>query len=104
MADLSTDRIEIIQGAGRPKARIVGHRIRVRDVVVWHEELGMALEEIVQHYPSITLADVQAALEHYRDHRIQIDKEIFDERAYVEEFQRGHTSLLAEKLKHRCRG
>lgn len=100
MADLSTDRIEIIQGAGGPKARIVGHRIRVRDVVVWHHELGMAPEEIVQHYPSITLADVQAALEYYRDHRTQIDGEIAGERAYVEEFRRGHPSLLAEKLKH----
>jgi len=55
---------------GRP--RIAGHRIRVMDVVVLHEQLGLSPDEIVSTYPSLTLADVHAALAYYFDHRDEI--------------------------------
>jgi uncharacterized protein (DUF433 family) len=44
------------------KARIAGHRVRVLDIVVWHERRGMAPDEIVSHVLTVTLADVHAAL------------------------------------------
>jgi hypothetical protein len=39
MTDTDTMRwnIEIVAGVGGPKAMIAGHRVRVEDVVVWHE-------------------------------------------------------------------
>ncbi|MFN6209519.1 MAG: DUF433 domain-containing protein, partial [Microcystis sp.] len=54
--------IEITPETCGGKPRIAGHRIKVQDVVIWHERLGMSPDEIVYHYPSITLADVYAAL------------------------------------------
>ena len=93
--------IEIVQGESGPKARIAGHRIRVQDVVIWHEKLGMSPDEIVYHYPTITLADVYAALAYYWDHRDEIERSIVEERAFVEEFRRGHTNLVQKALKHR---
>ncbi len=39
------------------RAHIVGHRVRVQDIVSWHEHQGMTPDEIVSHVPSITLAD-----------------------------------------------
>ncbi|NEO28290.1 MAG: DUF433 domain-containing protein, partial [Kamptonema sp. SIO4C4] len=44
------------------KPCIAGHRIRVQDIVIWHEQMGLSPDEIVSRHPTITLADVYAAL------------------------------------------
>ncbi len=51
------------------KACIAGHRIRVMDIVVWHEMRGYCADEIVDMFPGITPAEVYAALAYYFDHR-----------------------------------
>ena len=91
--------VEIVEGAGGPKARIAGHRIRVQDVVIWHERLRMTADEIVCHYPTITMADVYGALAYYWDNKDEVDRKIAEDEAYVEEQKRTHVSLLEEKLK-----
>jgi uncharacterized protein (DUF433 family) len=53
---------------------IAGHRVRVEDIVVWHEQLGMSPDEIVDAIPTITLADVHAALAYYWDNREVLDR------------------------------
>ena len=98
MTDVIREHIEIVEGAGGPKPRIAGHRIRVQDVVIWHEKLGMSPDEIVFHYPTITLSDVYAALAYYWDHRDEIERAIADEHAFVEEFRRHHIGPLEEKM------
>lgn len=98
------EHIEIVSGAGGPKARIVGHRIRVQDVVIWHEKLGMSPDEIVDEHPGITLADVYAALTYYWDHRDEIERAIAKEHDLVEELRRNATSPLQEKLRRGGRG
>jgi uncharacterized protein (DUF433 family) len=55
------------------RACIAGHRIRVADIVVWHEKRGYAPDEIVDMFPDINLADVYAALTYYFDNRQEID-------------------------------
>jgi uncharacterized protein (DUF433 family) len=54
------EHIEITPGICGGKPRIAGHRIRVQDIVIWHEQMGMSPDEILYHYPSITLSDVYA--------------------------------------------
>lgn len=98
------DHIEVVPGEMGPKPRIIGHRIRVQDVVIWHEKLGMSPDEIVDQYPTITLADVHAALAYYWDHRDGIERAISEEHAVVEEYARGHSGPLQEKLTQRRRG
>jgi uncharacterized protein (DUF433 family) len=58
----AAEHIEIVEGAGGPKARIRGHRIRVVDVVGWYEKAGMSADEILEEFPTITKADIYAAL------------------------------------------
>lgn len=98
------DHIEIVQGPNGPKARVAGSRIRVQDVVIWHEKLGMSPDEIVHHYPTITLADVHAALAYYWDHRDEIEDTITRTDATVEAFRQSYTSPLEDKLKRRRLG
>jgi uncharacterized protein (DUF433 family) len=104
MADVIADHIELVQGASGPKARIAGHRIRVQDVAIWHGKLGLSPDEIVDNHPTMTLADVHAALAYYWDHRDEIERGIAEEHAFVAEFRRSHAGPLQEKLKRRRRG
>ena len=61
----------------------------------------MSPDEIVHTYPTITLADVHAALAYYWDHRDEIESAIADERALVEGFRKGRVGPLSEKLARR---
>ncbi len=103
MVDVIREHIEIVEGASGPKARIAGHRIRVQDIAIWHEKLGMSPDEIVYNYPTITLADVHAVLAYYWDHPDEIEQAIKDGAAVVEEPRKGHIGALERKLK-RVRG
>jgi uncharacterized protein (DUF433 family) len=90
--------IEITPGIAGGRARIAGHRIRVQDVAIWHEEMRMTAVEIAKEY-DLTLADVHAALAYYYDHRQEIDKDIADADAFVEAMKQKYPSRLTEKLK-----
>jgi uncharacterized protein (DUF433 family) len=76
MANVITERItrnpEIFGG----KACVAGHRIRVMDIVIWHENLGLSSDEIVISYPELTLSDVHAALTYYFDNVEEIRNDI----------------------------
>src|SRR5579884_2793841 len=81
------------------RARIAGHRVRVSDIVIWHEYQGMTPDEIVSHVPTITLADVHAALAYYFDHLEEIQQEMREERSFAEDFRRSNPSLVDAKLR-----
>jgi uncharacterized protein (DUF433 family) len=81
---------------GRP--HIDGHRIRVQDVVVWHERLGISVDEICAAY-DLSLAEVYAALAYYFDYKEAIDQDIEADQAYFEAFKQQNPSLLQKKLK-----
>jgi len=98
MDDVIRKHIEIVEGAGGPKARIAGSRIRVVDIVEWHEHQRMSPFEIVHEFPTITIADVYAALAYYWDNRGEIEVKMAQDERFVEEFMRQHPSQLQEKL------
>ncbi len=93
-----TQHIEKTPGVVGGKARIAGTRIRVMDIVVWHERQGMSADEIVADFPELTLADVFAALAYYFDHRDEIEESFAREKEIVREMQQKYPSLLKEKL------
>ena len=96
-----SEHIEITPSVCGGKPRIAGHRIRVQDIVIWHEGMGLSPDEIVDHYPSITLGDVYAALAYYHDHQDDIRQEIAEGEAFVREVQAQTPSILQDKLKNR---
>jgi uncharacterized protein (DUF433 family) len=86
--------IEITPGVCGGKPRIAGSRIRVQDLVVWSERMGLSADEIVSRYPHLTLADVYSGLAYYHDHREAIDADMEAGRALVEEMRRLYPSKL----------
>jgi uncharacterized protein (DUF433 family) len=99
MSKSTEDRIVRTSGVCGGKACIAGHRVRVLDDVVWHEHQGMTPDEIVSHIPTLTLADVHAALAYYFDHIDEIQQEMRAEREFSEEFRSSNPSLLEAKLR-----
>jgi uncharacterized protein (DUF433 family) len=90
--------IEITPGVCGGKPRIAGHRIRVEDVVIWHERMGLSPDEIMSQYPTITLADVYAALAYYHDHFDEIRQQMREDEAFARDMQSKTSSLVQQKL------
>jgi uncharacterized protein (DUF433 family) len=80
------------------KPHLVGRRIRVQDIVVWHERLGLSVDRICAEY-SLSLSEVYAALAYYFDYKDSIDQDIAQDETYVEAFKARNPSLLQERLK-----
>ena len=76
MASIITERITKTPDVCGGKACIAGHRIRVMDIVMQHEDLGMSADEIVTAYPGLSLSDVHAALAYYFDNVNEIRNDI----------------------------
>ncbi|MBX9947757.1 MAG: DUF433 domain-containing protein [Candidatus Obscuribacterales bacterium] len=86
-----------IPGVCGGRACIKGHRIRVMDIVVWHEMRNYSVEEIVEMFPAITLADVYAALAYYFDNREEIENDFNTNEALAEELMKEFPSKLPGK-------
>ena len=84
------------------KPHILGHRIKVKHVAQWYERQGLSPAEIVEQHPTITLAQIHAALAYYYDHRSEIEAEIAEEARAYEELKASRPSLL-ERIKERER-
>lgn len=94
--------IEVTPGIMGGKPRIMGHRITVQDIAIWHERLGKSADEIATEY-NLTLSDVYAALTYYFDHRPEIDHAIEEGRAFAEALRQHIPSKLEQKLREQKR-
>lgn len=89
-----TEHIEITPDICGGKPRIAGHRIKVQDIVIWHEKMGMSPDEIVSSYSTINLSDVYAALAYYHDHLEEIRQHIKEDEEYIKELRANTSSLV----------
>lgn len=94
---VSKEHITKTPGVCGGRACIAGHRIRVIDVVLYHEEIGRSPAEIAEMFDGITLSDVYAALAYYHDNRAEIEADIELHRQAAE-FGKTQPSKLKEAL------
>ena len=95
--DTVSSHIEGSPGVAGGKPRIVGHRITVQDIVVWHERLGRSADEIAAEY-GLSLADVYAALAYYYDHREELNRVIKADQKFIAELRKRIPSNMRAKL------
>jgi uncharacterized protein (DUF433 family) len=69
------------------KPHLAGHRIRVVDVAIWHEKLGLSADAIASKY-DLSLAEVHAALAYYFDHRVELEAELQADETFITEMKR----------------
>lgn len=104
MESTLTQHIEKTPGVCGGRARISGHRVRVLDIVAWHEKRGYCPDEIVDLFPGITLADVYAALTYYFDHRQEIEDELRQEDAWADWLIKNVPSKIPAELREKLGG
>jgi uncharacterized protein (DUF433 family) len=98
MPAISNEHITITPDTCGGKPRIAGSRIRVQDIVTWHEQMGLSPDEIASQYPTLTLADIYAALAYYHDHFDRIRQDLVDSAQAVEKLRQTNPSKLQAKL------
>ncbi len=101
MRAMVKEHIKITPGINSGKPCIAGHRIRVMDIVLWHNKLGWSPDEIVSQFPQLTLSDVYAALTYYWDHKKEIETEIRRAEEAEAKARSRHPSKLTEKLEEK---
>lgn len=67
----------------RLRGQPAGTRITVRTVVIATLLRGQTPEQLLQHYPHLSLAAIHAARSYYYDHREAMDREIAEHEAIV---------------------
>lgn len=75
--------IESTPGICGGQPRVAGHRITVRQIVTWHDRMGLSADEIAVQY-GLSVADVYAALTYYFDHQADVDQMADEADAIVE--------------------
>jgi uncharacterized protein (DUF433 family) len=86
------------------RACIAGHRIRVQDIVVWHEMRGYSAAQIVELFPGITRAEVHAALAYYFDHVEEIQNDFGKDEEWARWAEANCPSLIPPELKEKLLG
>lgn len=98
MPSIISEHIETTPGVCGGRPRIAGHRIRVSDIVIWHERQGLSPEEIVTRFPQLSLSDVFAALTYYHDHREEIHRSIREDEEFADSLRLKTPSKLLQKM------
>lgn len=73
-------------------------RIKVMDIALRYELLGMTPDQIVEQFPHLTLAQVHDALSYYYEHKNELDRADRKDQAVLEELRRLYPSKLKTKL------
>src|SRR5881409_36365 len=86
------------------RACIAGHRIRVMDIVGWHEKRGHSIAELAAMFPGVTRADIHAALAYYYDNVEEIESEFAKDEEWARWAEASCPSLIPPGLKGKLGG
>ncbi len=90
MQELITSARKIVRKAGICEGvpLLEGTRIRVSDIALFYDFRGLTPEEIVNEYPSLTIADIFSALTYYAENREEIRREIKNREEFFRKLKR----------------
>ena len=77
---------------------IAGTGIKVLDVAIRYEVIGMTPEEIMVALPHLDLPQIHAALSYYYAHKTELDKEWKKSLRKIGRLRAAQTSILEQKL------
>src|SRR4030065_1455856 len=76
---------------------IAGTGIRVLDIAIRYEIMGMSPEDIIVALPHLNLSHVHDALSYYYEHKNEIDKKWKEAIKKTEALKKTHQSILEKK-------
>jgi uncharacterized protein (DUF433 family) len=77
---------------------ISGTRIRVIDIAIEYDRLGLTPDQIVDAHPHLNLESVHDALSYYYENRNSIDKIIREKKKVVKRIAQKTPSILKETI------
>lgn len=95
---ISTSIVQTPDSMGN-QPHIAGRRIRVKDIVLWFESLGMSADEIADAY-DLTLADVYSALAFYHLHQKSLREQWEREQSQVSILKKSIPSKINRQQMH----
>ena len=77
---------------------ITGTRIRVIDIAIEYDRLGLTPDQIIDAHPHLTLEAIHDALSYYYENRSMMDKEIKSKKDMIRKLAQKGPSILKEKI------
>jgi uncharacterized protein (DUF433 family) len=81
---------------GQPVVR--GSRIKVMDIAIRYELMGMSADMIVDEYPHLKLEQIHDALSYYYEHKTALDKKFKADQTLLTQLKKQYPSKLRAKL------
>jgi uncharacterized protein (DUF433 family) len=81
---------------GQPVIR--GTRIKVVDIAIRYELMGMSADKIVDEYPHLKLEQIHDALSYYYEHKTALDRKYKEDQAFLTQLKKQYPSKLRAKL------
>jgi len=73
---------------------ISGTRVRVIDIAIEYDRLGLTPDQIIDAHPHLTLEAVHDALSYYYENREALDDKIRKEKEFIEKIAKETPSIL----------
>ena len=77
---------------------ISGTRIKVMDIAINYELLGISADKIIDEYPALKLEQVHDALSYYYEHKDMFDKKYREDQSFLAQLKKQYPSKLKAKL------
>jgi uncharacterized protein (DUF433 family) len=77
---------------------ISGTRIKVMDIAIKYELMGMNADTIIDEYPHLKLEQVHDALSYYYEHKDMFDRQYRMDQVLINQLKRRYPSKIKEKL------
>lgn len=77
---------------------IGGTRMKVMDIAIKYELMGMSADEIISEYPHLKLEQIHDALSYYYEHKEVFDKKYRDDQSFLTQLKKQYPSKLKTKL------
>ncbi|MFZ2196438.1 MAG: DUF433 domain-containing protein [Thermodesulfovibrionales bacterium] len=77
---------------------ISGTRIKVMDIAINYELLGISADKIIDEYPDLKLQQIHDALSYYYEHKDMFDKKYREDQSFLAQLKKQYPSKLKAKL------
>ncbi|KKO20216.1 MAG: hypothetical protein DCC43_05925 [Candidatus Brocadia sp.] len=74
-------------------------RIKVLDIAIRYELMGMSADSIIDEYPHLRLEQVHDALSYYYGHKDMFDRKFREDQSLLKQLKKQYPSKLEVKLK-----
>lgn len=90
--------ISIIPKISGGQPVISGTRIKVMDIAVRYELMGLSADMIIEEYPHLKLEQIHDALSYYYEHKTLLDKRYKEDQSFLTQLKKEYPSQLKSKL------